>query len=210
MRRARRESPGNWRVDQDLGISREEPRAPGARGQSGQGLPAARRSVRRRRLREDHVIRAWLAGLRRLLSLASLPPLQGAGLGGLFVDDGGRGRVRRPQQHDRRPRQHDRALFAQDDRGLDDLHGRSHRRRPAELHRERARQGFGRGRLPGSLCAYPCLRWQPHRRLRQHDQGRAGELLEEQDARTQREDQHHSGLRRFLCRQQPRIEAAAR
>ena len=75
----------------------------------GQGLPAARRGLRRRRLREDHVLRAWLAGLRRLLPLASVAPLQGAVLGGLLVDDRGRGGVRRPAEHDRRPGQH---LFA--------------------------------------------------------------------------------------------------
>ena len=55
---------------------------------------------------KHHSLRAWLAGLRRLLSLALLASLQGADLLRLLLDDRRRRGVRRPQQHDRRPRQH--------------------------------------------------------------------------------------------------------
>ena len=173
-------SPSRAELDQDLGISRKEPRARGAGGQSRQGLPAARRGVRRRRLREDDVLRAWLAGLRRLLPLAPVAPFQGAVLRGLLVDDRGRGGVRRPQQHGRRPRQRLFALRAEDDRGLHDLHGRSHRRRSAFLHRDRQGQELGPGGIRRSLRPYAGLRRQPRRRLRQHGQGRAREFLEGQ------------------------------
>ena len=47
-----RRSRARSRMDQDAGISREELRPRSADGQSGQGLPAARRGVRRGRLRE--------------------------------------------------------------------------------------------------------------------------------------------------------------
>ena len=109
MRRAARPGRGDIRLDQDLGIPREELRAHCVDGESGQGLPAARRGVRRRRVREDPLLRPRLAGLRRLLPLAPVAPFQGAVLGGFFLDDRGRGGVRRPQQHGRRPRQR---LFA--------------------------------------------------------------------------------------------------
>ena len=122
-------------MHQELGVPREEPRARSAGDQSGEGLPAARRGVRRRRLRRHAVLRARLAGLRRLLPLAPRAALQGAGLGGVVVDDRGRGGVRRPEQHGRRPRQRLFALRAEDDRRLHHLHGRSDRRRPARVHR---------------------------------------------------------------------------
>ena len=55
---------------------------------------------------KHHPLRPRLARLRRLLSLALLTSFQGADLLRLLLDDGGRGGVRRPQQHDRRPCQH--------------------------------------------------------------------------------------------------------
>ncbi len=134
------------RIHQVLGLSRKEPRPRGAGGQSRQGLPAARRRVRRSGLREDDELRARLAGLRRLLPLASVAPFQGAVQRGLLVDDRGRGGVRRPQQHGRRPRQHLFALCPEDDRRLDDLHGGSHRRRPALVHPDRQGQEVRSGR----------------------------------------------------------------
>ncbi len=184
MRRRRRQGRRAGRFHQDLGLPREEPRPRGAGGQSGQGLPAARRGVRRRRLREDDELRARLAGLRRLLSLASVAPLQGAVQRGLLLDDGRRGGVRRPQQHGRRPRQHLLALRPEDDRGVDHLHGGSHRRRPAFLHRDRQGQGLGPEGIRRSLRPHAGLRRQPRRRLRRHDQGHSRELLEGRRARS--------------------------
>ena len=124
---------------------REKNSLAGADGQPGQGVSAARRGLRRRGLREDDEVRAWFARLRRLLPLASFAPLQGAGVGGLVVDDGRRGGVRWPQQHDRRPRQYHCALFAKDDRGFDHMHGRGHRRRFASFIETPAAKGFGCG-----------------------------------------------------------------
>ena len=166
------------RVHQELGVPRKEPRPRGAGGEPRQGLPAARRGVRRRRLREDAELRPRLARLRRLLPLAPLAPLQGAVQRGVLVDDRGRRGVRRSHQHGRRPRQRLCALRAEDDRGVDDLHGRGHRRRPALVHPDRQGQGFGSAGLRRAVRAYAGLRRQPRRRLRRHGQGRPRELLE--------------------------------
>ena len=210
LRRRRRQGRRAGRVHQDLGLPREEPRPRGAGRQSGQGLPAARRRVRRRRLREDDELRPRLARLRRLLPLASVASLQGAVQRGLLLDDGGRGGVRRPQQHGRRPRQHLLALRAEDDRGLDHLHGGSDRRRPAVLHPDRQGQELGPAGIRRPLRPHPGLRRQPCRRLRRHGEGRARELLEGRRGEAERQDQHRPRLRRLLRRQQPRAEAPAR
>ena len=100
-----------------------------------------------RRLREHAALRAWLAGLRRLLSQPFLASLQGADLLRLLLDDRRRGGVRRPQQHDRRACQHLQHVQAEDDRRLDHLHGGSDRRRPERLHQDRRRK---RARFPPS------------------------------------------------------------
>ena len=70
-----------------------------------------------------------------------LASLQGAEFRGFLVDDRRRGGVRRPEQHDRRSGQYLQPVPAEDDRRPDHLHGRSHRRRPAGLHRQREEQG---------------------------------------------------------------------
>ena len=210
MRRPRRQGRRAGRIHQDLGLPRAEPRPRGAGRQSRQGLPAAGRRVRLRRLREDDELRPRFAGLRRLLSLASVAPLQGAVQRGLLVDDRRRRGVRRPQQHGRRPRQHLLALRPEDDRGVDHLHGGSHRRRPAFLHPDGEGQGVCSEGIRRPLRPYAGLRRQPCRRLRRGDQGHSRALLEGRRAHAERQDQHHPGLRRLLRRQQSRAEAPAR
>ncbi len=161
-------SPARARMDEDAGIPGEELRARSPDHQPGEGLPAARRRVRGRRLRGYAALRAWHAGLRRLLPQPFLAPFQGADLGGLLVDDRGRGGVRRPQQHDRRARQQLQSVQAQDDRGLDHLHGGSDRRRPQRLHQDGEGKGLGAGGIRRALRAHAGLRRQPRHRLRQH------------------------------------------
>ena len=124
-----------------------------------------------------HSLRARLAGLRRLLPQPPLAPLQGAELLRLLVDDRGRGGVRRPQQHDRRPGQHLQHVQAEDDRGLDDLHGGSDRRRPQRLHQDREGEGLGAGRIRRAVRAHAGLRRQPRHRLRQCAEGHLRALL---------------------------------
>ncbi len=147
-RRAGRRGP---RMGQDRGIQGTELRPRGADRQSGQGLPAARRGVRRGRFREDDPLRPRVAGLRRLLPLALLAALQGADVLRVLVDDRGCGGVRRPQQHDRRAGQHLCDVQAEDDRGVDHLHGGSHRRRPQRLHQDRQ----GKGQRSGRISTFP-------------------------------------------------------
>ena len=53
-------------------------------------------------LREDAALRPRLSGLRRLLPDLLQPPLQGADLLRLRLDDGRRGGLRRPEEHVRR------------------------------------------------------------------------------------------------------------
>ena len=204
-------------MDQDAGISREELRARGADGQSGQSLPAARRGVRRGRLREDAALRARLAGLRGLLSQPPLAAFQGAELLRVVVDDGGRGGVRRPQQHDRRACQHLQHVQAEDDRRLHDLHGGSHRRRPQRLHQDGKGEGLGACGIRRSVRAYAGLRRQPHHRLRQRDErhpraflGRQGRHGAQAGTPAEREDQLHRRVRRLHGRQHPRDQAHLR
>ncbi len=168
------------RVDQDGGVSREELRARRPDRQSRQGLPAAGRGLRRARLREHAALRSRLAGLRRLLSQPLLAPLQGADLLRLLVDDRGCCGVRRPEQHGRRPRQRLQPVQAEDDRRLDDLHGRGHRRRPERLHQDLQGKGLGAAGVRRAVRAHAGLRRQPHHRLRQRHEGHPRTFLERQ------------------------------
>ncbi len=76
--------------------------------------------------------------------------------------------------------------------------------------RDRQGQGLGPEGVRRPLRPYAGLRRQPCRRLRRHGQGHPRELLEGRRAHAERQDQHHSRLRRLLRRQQPRTEAPAR
>ena len=201
-------------MGQDAGISGEEFRPRGADGQSRQGLPAARRGVRRGRLRRNHSLRARLAGLRRLLPQPPVAPLQGAELLRLVVDDRRRRGVRRPQQHDRRARQHPRHVQAEDDRRVHDLHGGSDRRRPQRVHQDGEGEGFSARRIRRPIRTYPRLRRQPCHRLRQCAEGhhraflgRQGRNRAEAGAPAERQDQLHRRLRRLYRRQHPRDQA---
>ena len=68
------------------------------------------------------------------------PPLQGAHVLRELVDDRGRGRIRRPEQHGRRPGQRVQPVQARHDRGEYHVHGRGHRRRPQRLHQDEPRK----------------------------------------------------------------------
>ena len=132
----------------------------------GQGLPAARRGVRRRRLREDAcpsstARRAASPTTARHFSRHFKEPISCVSV----VDDRGRGGVRRPQQHDRRARQRLQAMYKPKMIAVShDLHGRGDRRRPQRLHQDRQGEGLSarrnstfrsRTRRPSSAATSP-------------------------------------------------------
>ena len=132
----RREDPRSLRVDHHRGIQDAELPARSADHQPGEGLSAAGGGAVCPGLREDAALRAWLAGVRRLLPHLLQPPLQGADLLRLRFDDRGRGGLRRPEEHVRGPGERQGDLQARHDRRQHDLHGRGHRRRPQRLHQQ--------------------------------------------------------------------------
>ena len=166
---------------------------------------------------QNAAVRAWLARLRRLLPQPFLASLQGADILRLLVDDRRRRGVRRPQQHDRRLGQHLQYVQAEDDRGLDHLHGRGHRRRPQRLHQDGEGKGLGSAGIRRSFRSHAGFRRQPHHRLRQCDEGHRraflgwqGQDRAEAGARSEREDQLHRRLRRLHGRQPARDQAHLR
>src|SRR5450755_931360 len=116
-------------MDEDSRVPRKEFRARISDDQSSKGLPASWCGLCSPWLREYASLRAWFARLRCLLSQPLLAALQGTDLVRIFVDDGGRGGVRGPEKHGGRARECLQPVQAQDDCGVDHLHGGGDRRR---------------------------------------------------------------------------------
>ena len=188
MRRVGRQGRRDRRVDQDVGVSREEPRPRSACSEPRQGLPASRRRLRAAGFEKTmsfvHGSQGCVAYYRSHLSRHFKEPA--SAVSSSMTEDA--------------------AVFGGLNNMVDGLANTSALYSPkmiavsttcmAEVigddlqsFIETAReQGVGRQGLPGPLRAHPGLRRQPHRRLRQHDKGRARKLLEGQDprARTRR------------------------
>ena len=206
------------RMGEDARISREEFRARGADGQSGQGLPAARRGVRRGR--------ASRAPFPSCTARKAASPITAAIFSRHFKE---------PSSCVSSSMTEDAAVFgglnnmidglantyshvqAEDDRGLDHLHGGSDRRRPQRLHQDRKGEGLRAGRIRRAVRPYARLRRQPCHRIRQCAEGhhraflgRQGRHGAEAGAPAEREDQLHRRLRRLHRRQHPRDQAHLR